>query len=118
MNRKQRRAQAKIAPQANLQAARSQVKTALEALQRIKGLEGTAHMLDGLGGQITEVGRTLDSLARRIDSLESELQVQRTVNLKLLAHLVADRGSVRAPKEQVIDLLVELEKQIRDGMVE
>lgn len=110
MNRKQRRATAKLG-------AGSQILTTLEALQKIQGLglEGTTHLLEDLGNRLSEARDTMESLVRTVSSLGFELEVQREVNLRLLSRLYAN---AELSEKQALTQLKELEAQVRKTLVE
>lgn len=110
-NRKQRRAFAKKtgAKPSELQQASGQIGTALEALQKIKGLEGTAKMLEGLGEKIDSAHVMMEALAEDIQTLDNELKVQRQVNLMILARL---HSNAELPPKKALAQLTEMEKSV------
>jgi len=112
-NRKQRRAAAKGAK--GLEIAGNQVGAALEALQTIKGLEGTSKMLEGLQENITQASAMIEALARDVQTLDAEMAFQREVNLRLLSKLYANKD---LPETQALDQLKELEANIREVLVD
>jgi hypothetical protein len=116
MNRKQRRATASKGRKSGaLQAAGGQVTTALEALQKIQGLEGSVNMLDGLGGKIDEARQVMDAVGEDVQKLTIELQIQREVNLRLLSCIYANN---ELPEVQALEQLRVLEGQVRETLVE
>ena len=79
MNRKQRRAVVSKT-KTPFEKAGAQIGSALEALQRIKGLEGTANMQE----EMSKATALIEALAQDIQTLGHELDVQREVNLRLM----------------------------------
>jgi hypothetical protein len=114
MNRKQRRSLAKKVPSTGLQQASNQIATAIEALQKIEGLDGTAQMLEGLGAKIDEARSLMESLAQTVSSLGFEVEVQREVNLRLLSRLYAN---AELPEGKALDQLKNLEAQVREKLL-
>lgn len=117
-NRKQRRALAKKnrkAPNQELQAAGKQVNTAIEALRKLEGLEGTAKTLQGLGTKIDAALKAMEGLAQDVQTLGFELEVQREVNLRLLSRLYAN---VEYPEAKALKDLKGMEEKVRESLVD
>jgi len=86
----------------------------MEALQKIEGLEGTLHMLEGLGSKIDEAQSLMESLAQTVSSLGFEVEVQREVNLRLLSRLYAN---AELSESKALDQLKTLESQVREKLL-
>ncbi len=115
LNRKQRRALAKRNKgSSNLDKAGNQITTALEALQKIQGLEGSVNMLEGIGEKIDMAKKATEKLAEDITALDFELKIQREVNLRLLSRLYTN---VEFPEAKALAQLRDLEQGVRDSFV-
>jgi len=104
MNGQQRRAMGKHVP-GGLDRAGQQVQAALAAIQKIQGLEGAVKTLEGLQGDISEASTLLKAVVGDLEVITQELELQREVTLRLLAHLagvpVVDLDSVRAIEARI-----------------
>lgn len=117
LNRKQRRTLAKKnkSRSTDLEKAGNQIGSALEALQKINGLEGSVKMLDGLGVNIEAARRAMDELGENVQELSFLLEVQREVNLRLLSRLYANS---ELSEEDALAQLKELEQNVREKLIE
>ena len=114
LNRRQRRALAKKSKKIGLQQAAEQVGSAVEAFKKIEGLEDTARMLEGLEQSITENLEMVKVLAQDIQRLDTELEIQREVNLRLLSSLYANDNF---PEAQALEQLKELEHRVQEALL-
>jgi hypothetical protein len=115
-NRRARRQARRQAEKASpgLVRAGTQVVNALEALQRIQGLEGTAKMLDGLGTEIERTRTLVEAMVRDMETLNAELAAQREINFRLLAHVLTGENM---DENAVLENLRQSEETIRASVL-
>lgn len=117
LNRKQRRVLAKRSkgdPSA-FESAGDQIGSALEAVQKLQGLEGSVQMLSDLGAKIEDARAAMEALAQNVQELDLLLEIQREVNLRLLSRLYAND---ELSEEDAFAQLQRLEQGIREKLVE
>lgn len=112
MNRQQRRAAARKTKKtpAGLARAGRQLDTAVQALRKIEGLEGSVKTLEGLQTEIAGAQALMQAAVSDLETLNAEVKLQREVLIRLLPHIL---GVEITDEKKDWTELRDVEKQIR-----
>ena len=107
-SRRARRTAAKGKKVTGLSKASQQINETLQVLQKIKGLEGSVKTLEDLQKEITHTNKLLEAMVGDLESLNTEMGVQRETILRMLTRFLGPPdGIVRE------ETLREIEEKLR-----